>query len=172
MGPLNGVQALHSTYDDCTYNCARIADSLYPDGVLLTSPINIRLFYEAMLRTLRVSLNPYLVVRKTNAYRFVTCWKCGTEVAHVDFFCNNSPCGVVQAFKLSEVNAFHIFHLEQKYFIDVNVLDMEYKNIQKLLHPDMFVTKPPEEREASLQASSTINQAYQVEISQLDDTTY
>lgn len=64
--------------------------------------------------------------------------------------------------KLSDVNAFHLFHMDPKYFINVAMLESEYKRIQKLLHPDMFVNRPIEEREASMQTSSTINQAYQV----------
>jgi molecular chaperone HscB len=63
---------------------------------------------------------------------------------------------------LKDVNAFQLFHLDQRYFIDTNALDMQYKSVQKRLHPDMFVNKPNDERDASNETSSTVNQAYQV----------
>lgn len=104
-----------------------------------------------------------LVVRKTVvSFRYVTCWKCGSESPNQEFFCKADNCGVVQAYKLKDINAFHVFGLEQKYLIDNATLDNEYKNVQKLLHPDKFSMKPNSERDASNETSSTVNQAYQV----------
>ena len=115
-----------------------------------------------MLSSLKVSLRPQCMIRRAIAYRNVTCWKCGTDENKVDYFCGSDACGVVQSYKLKDVNAFQLFNLEQKYFIDLQVLETEYKNVQKLLHPDKFVSKSNDEREASNETSSTVNQAYQV----------
>jgi hypothetical protein len=115
-----------------------------------------------MLRALRSSSRVQFTVRHSLLLRFVTCWKCGTDLVHEDFFCASNSCGVVQPVKLNNVNAFQLFHLEQRYFIDTNALEIEYKSVQKLLHPDMFASKPNDERDASNETSSTVNQAYQV----------
>lgn len=104
-------------------------------------------------------------LRKTATYRFVTCWKCGSELdTSLDYFCNISKCGAVQSYKITDVNAFKLFGLEQKYLIDINALDTQYKNAQKQLHPDKFTAKCDVERTASNETSSTVNQAYQVGI--------
>lgn len=104
-----------------------------------------------------------VVVRKTVvSFRYVTCWKCGHESAEQEFFCKADDCGVVHTYKLKDVNAFRLFGMEQKYLIDTTVLENEYKNVQKLLHPDKFSAKSNPERDASTETSSTVNQAYQV----------
>ncbi len=109
---------------------------------------------------------------RVTAYRFVACWKCGSELDTTsDFFCNISKCGAVQSYKLTDVNAFQLLGLEQKYLIDMNILDAQYKNAQKLLHPDMFSGKDIMERNASTETSSTVNQAYQVRIG-INDRSY
>ena len=102
-------------------------------------------------------------LRKPTTYRFVTCWKCGSELdTSLDYFCNISSCGAVQSYKITDVNAFKLFGLEQKYLIDINALDTQYKNAPKLRHPDKFTAKSDVERTASNETSSTVNQAYQV----------
>lgn len=100
---------------------------------------------------------------RATAYRFVACWKCGSELDTTsDYFCNISKCGAVQSYKLTDVNAFQLLGMEQKYSIDMSTLDVQYKNAQKLLHPDKFSAKDIMERNASAETSSTVNQAYQV----------
>ena len=102
-------------------------------------------------------------LRKVAVYRFVTCWKCGSELdTTANYFCNISSCGAVQSYKITDVNAFQMFGLEQKYLIDMVALDSQYKNAQMVLHPDKFSAKSDEERTASNETSSTVNQAYQV----------
>jgi DNA-directed RNA polymerase subunit RPC12/RpoP len=121
-----------------------------------------------MLSIARVRLAPRALFRTAKLARSVTCWKCGTEVSPPEvtpeYFCSSNPCGVVQSVKLKDVNAFQLFNLDQKYLIDLGQLESAYKGIQKQLHPDMFATKPEAERDASLQTSTTINQAYQVSL--------
>lgn len=100
---------------------------------------------------------------RATVYRFVACWKCGSELDTTsDYFCNISKCGAVQSYKITDVNAFQLFGLEQKYKIDMNDLDAQFKNAQKQLHPDKFSAKDIMERNASNETSSTVNQAYQV----------
>lgn len=101
---------------------------------------------------------------KLVTYRLITCWKCGNDQNLTQYFCGNDNCGVIQTLKLKDVNAFHLFQIDQKYFIDEDLLESGYKNAQKLLHPDMFTGKSNAEREASNETSSTVNQAYQVSL--------
>lgn len=100
---------------------------------------------------------------RATAYRYVACWKCGSELDTTsDYFCNISSCGAVQSYKITDVNAFQLLGMEQKYLIDMNVLDSHFKDAQKQLHPDKFSAKDDSERAASNETSSTVNQAYQV----------
>jgi hypothetical protein len=142
--------------------------SLYPDSMNPLSVTSYRIIgnLRQMLSIARARIAPRALFRTTKLARSVTCWKCGTEVSPPEvtpeYFCSSNPCGVVQSVKLKDVNAFQLFNLDQKYLIDLGQLESAYKGIQKQLHPDMFATKPEAERDASLQTSTTINQAYQV----------
>lgn len=91
-----------------------------------------------------------------------TCWKCGEVVSPQDLFCKERSCGAVQKFQFEDIDAFQLFQLNKHYEINYTNLEHSYKDTQKLLHPDMFATRPLEERLASNHASSIVNQAYQV----------
>jgi hypothetical protein len=145
--------------------------SLYPESFTVSLSFGVtsdRIIgnLRQMLGIVRVRSAPQALFRTVKLARSVTCWKCGTEVSPPEvtpeYFCSSNPCGVVQSVKLKDVNAFQLFNLDQKYLIDLGQLESAYKGIQKQLHPDMFATKPEAERDASLQTSTTINQAYQV----------
>jgi molecular chaperone HscB len=55
-----------------------------------------------------------------------------------------------------------MFGIDESFKVDERKLEVEFKNLQKQLHPDKFSVGSPEEKKVSLQASSVVNQAYQV----------
>jgi molecular chaperone HscB len=75
-------------------------------------------------------------------------------------FCSNTTCGAVQPL-VDNTDYFWLFGLKKGFKVDVVVLDMAFKGLQKVLHPDKFATLSLSEREASAAASSFVNQAFQ-----------
>lgn len=100
------------------------------------------------------------------------CWKCGKEHGACSLFCEDTKCGMIQKLDTKKCNYFRIFGLNEHFAIDEAMLEMEFKNLQKRLHPDKFTTKSIEERDRSQHNSSVINQAYQVLRSPMDRAAY
>jgi molecular chaperone HscB len=83
-----------------------------------------------------------------------TCWSCGTMRA--EHFC--SACGKVQP--PVPVDYFTFFGLPRKLNIDVPVLEKEFYQLSRKLHPDLFSRADKREQEWSLEQSSQLNDAY------------
>lgn len=58
-------------------------------------------------------------------------------------------------------NFFELFNLPVQFEVDETALDIAYRNIQKLVHPDRFVTATEAEKRAAVQYASLANDAYQ-----------
>jgi molecular chaperone HscB len=58
-------------------------------------------------------------------------------------------------------NHFELFHLPQRFAIDVNALDRAYHEVQGQVHPDRFVSAPDAERRVAMQWATRANEAYQ-----------
>ena len=58
-------------------------------------------------------------------------------------------------------NFFELFNLPTQFDVDGKALDAAYRNIQRLVHPDRFVTAPEAEKRAAVQYASLVNDAYQ-----------
>src|SRR5690242_6883551 len=119
------------------------------------------------LRVMRGRRKLTLVSKKSLAVikRFVggMCWKCGETTSKFDLFCTAPICGVVQPIVFDETfDAFELFNLQPQFYVDLNVLEGRYRELQTKLHPDKFAIKTHEERDKSLQSSSVVNQSYQV----------
>ncbi len=56
---------------------------------------------------------------------------------------------------------FSLLGIEPDFDIDTKKLEASYFQQQRLFHPDRFIGKPPAERQAAMQKSVDINQAYQ-----------
>src|ERR1700686_3176536 len=83
-----------------------------------------------------------------------TCWSCGTmRAAH---FC--SACGKVQP--PLPVNYFSFFGLPRKLNLDIAVLEREFYDLSRKLHPDLNARADKREQEWSLEQSSLLNDAY------------
>jgi molecular chaperone HscB len=59
-------------------------------------------------------------------------------------------------------NFFEIFNLPVLFNIDIDMLNHQYRTLQKTIHPDRFVNATDAEKKQSLQKSTQINDAYQV----------
>jgi len=83
-----------------------------------------------------------------------TCWSCGTmRAVH---FC--SACGKVQP--PVPVDYFTFFALPRKLNLDAAVLDREFYELSRKLHPDLCARADKREQEWSLEQSSLLNDAY------------
>lgn len=91
------------------------------------------------------------------------CWKCGSAIAQgCTLFCGSPSCGAIQELKEEECNYFKLFGMEESFSLDSGQLEVEFKNLQRQLHPDKFAMSSLEERERSTSNSSFVNQAFQV----------
>lgn len=92
-----------------------------------------------------------------------TCWKCGSTMCDCcSIFC--SSCKSIQELDLKKCNFFCLFGVNETFKLDDGLLEGEYKNLQKQLHPDKFAMTSNEERDRSSYNSSVVNQAYQVRL--------
>ena len=57
-------------------------------------------------------------------------------------------------------NYFQLFEIEKSLFIDLNILEEKYLELQKEFHPDKYVNASDQEKRISLQITSYINEAY------------
>jgi molecular chaperone HscB len=83
-----------------------------------------------------------------------TCWSCGTmRAVH---FC--SACGKVQP--PVPVDYFTFFALPRKLNLDTALLEREFYELSRKLHPDLCARADKREQEWSLEQSSLLNDAY------------
>ena len=83
-----------------------------------------------------------------------TCWSCGTMRA--EHFC--SACGKVQP--PVPVDYFRFFGLPRKLNINTALLEREFYELSRKLHPDLYARADQREQEWSLEQSSQLNDAY------------
>jgi molecular chaperone HscB len=90
----------------------------------------------------------------TRSEATATCWSCGTmRAAH---FC--SACGKVQP--PVPVDYFTFFALPRKLKLDTALLEREFYELSRKLHPDLCARADRREQEWSLEQSSLLNDAY------------
>lgn len=83
-----------------------------------------------------------------------SCWSCGSmRAAH---FCES--CGKVQP--PAPVDYFTFFGLPRKLKLDVAVLEKDFYELSRKLHPDLNAQSGSQEQEWSLEQSSMLNDAY------------
>ena len=61
---------------------------------------------------------------------------------------------------MSDLDYFTLFSLPQHLHIDLAALEKTFYAQSRKLHPDRFASRPPEEQQAALAASSRLNDAY------------
>lgn len=99
-----------------------------------------------------------------------TCWKCDTLLLNNQVFC--SICKTIQTINKSSCNFFELLGIEPNFNLDFNILEKNFKNLQKQLHPDLFSNKSIIERESSNNNSSYVNEAYQTLKDHVDRANY
>jgi molecular chaperone HscB len=83
-----------------------------------------------------------------------SCWSCGTmRAVH---FCQS--CGKVQP--PAPVDYFAFFGLPRKLDLDVTILEKDFYELSRKLHPDLNAQAGSQEQEWSLQQSSLLNDAH------------
>jgi molecular chaperone HscB len=83
-----------------------------------------------------------------------SCWSCGTmRAVH---YC--SSCGKVQPPR--PVDYFTFFGLPRKLNLDIALLEREFYELSRKLHPDLSARADKREQEWSLEQSSLLNDAY------------
>ncbi|MDB5798194.1 MAG: hscB [Paucimonas sp.] len=58
-------------------------------------------------------------------------------------------------------NHFELFHLPQRFALDMQMLDAAYREVQNQVHPDKFASAPDAERRVAMQWATRANEAYQ-----------
>ncbi|MFV0322197.1 MAG: Fe-S protein assembly co-chaperone HscB [Alphaproteobacteria bacterium] len=96
------------------------------------------------------------------------CWSCHSQTAPASFFCD--ACHIVQP--LVGLNPFEIMGISEAFIIDPKLLDHQYFERQKLLHPDRFATKTSKEKMYASQQAMAVNDAYNLLKSPLDRADY
>jgi len=91
------------------------------------------------------------------AVRVVPCWSCKGPVREGSPFCQT--CKSVQP--PGQVDHFTRFGLVPRFRVDVNALERQYFDLQRLLHPDRFVTKSGKEKTLSQLQATSLNEAYE-----------
>ncbi|XP_071440081.1 iron-sulfur cluster co-chaperone protein HscB [Hetaerina americana] len=86
-----------------------------------------------------------------------SCWKCDSSVELHELFCRG--CNSIQKLDPNR-NYFDLFGVGQTYNVDLKVLHNSFRNLQRLLHPDLFSNKDEEEKKLSEEHSSLVNKAY------------
>ena len=61
----------------------------------------------------------------------------------------------------SSTTHFELFGLPQSFEVDLGLLDTHYRELQRTVHPDRFVTASDQERRLSMQQATRINEGYQ-----------
>jgi len=57
-------------------------------------------------------------------------------------------------------NHFELFHLPQRFSIDVSALDAAYREVQNRVHPDKFAAASDAEKRVAMQWATRANEAY------------
>lgn len=80
-------------------------------------------------------------IRYSSSSDSLKCSKCGTKLqSHSSIFCSSSSCSKIQKLDPRKCNIYELFNLgPMNYDIDLNVVDTNYRNLQKLVHPDKFI---------------------------------
>ncbi|GIZ53568.1 Fe-S protein assembly co-chaperone HscB [Noviherbaspirillum aridicola] len=58
-------------------------------------------------------------------------------------------------------NHFELFHLPQRFAVDMKALEAAYREVQSRVHPDKFTTGTDSEKRVALQWAARANEAYQ-----------
>lgn len=92
----------------------------------------------------------------TGAEAASACWNCQAAV-NAEMFC--LQCGKIQPVR-GHTDFFRVFGLPRKLDLDREVLEKHFHALSWKLHPDNFYNASSSERQASLECSALLNDAY------------
>ena len=127
---------------------------------------NIALYHRRKHRFL-IADNYFSTDTEIKKSKINKCWKCGhtsSSSSQVLLFCESNTCNVIQKYNtINDINIYNLFSISKlQYNINIKEIEINYKNIQKLLHPDKFMNNSIIERDISANLSAIVNQAYQI----------
>lgn len=97
------------------------------------------------------------------------CAYCGATVSS-EHFC--SGCGKIQPIPVEGVDYFSFFDLPRKLRLDEAALEKSFYALSRQFHPDYFMSASAEERQASVERSSMLNDAYRTLRNQVSRAKY
>ena len=74
--------------------------------------------------------------------------------------CLTLPFGLLSIVSLSSTNYFDLFSLQQSFQVPLDILDVQYRKLQALCHPDRVVDGSDSERLDAVRQTSLVNDAY------------
>jgi len=127
---------------------------------------NIALYHRRKHRFL-IADNYFSTDTEIKKSKINKCWKCGhtsSSSSQVLLFCESNTCNVIQKYNtINDIDIYNLFSISKlQYNINIKEIEINYKNIQKLLHPDKFMNNSIIERDISANLSAIVNQAYQI----------
>ena len=107
--------------------------NIYPTLQLKYLPSNV-------IRLRRLNKVYSFSIRYSSSADSLKCCKCGTKLhSHSSLFCPSSSCSKIQKLDPRKCNIYELFNLgPMNYDVDMSLVDANYRNLQKLVHPDKF----------------------------------
>ncbi|MFV0430819.1 MAG: Fe-S protein assembly co-chaperone HscB [Alphaproteobacteria bacterium] len=98
----------------------------------------------------------------------IHCWSCQSETDAKAFFCKQ--CHIIQP--PLQQNPFDILGIMEDFDIDEKLVEKQYFEQQKQLHPDRFATKTSKEKMYALAQATALNDAYSILKKPIDRADY
>ena len=85
------------------------------------------------------------------------CWKCGEEFKQWSMFC--ASCKTIQP--SANIDHFTRLDVNRSFEVGEKILEVAYFTKQRLLHPDIFIRRPDQEKKYSVGHAVDLNDAYE-----------
>jgi molecular chaperone HscB len=85
------------------------------------------------------------------------CWSCKGPIIESAPFC--PTCKIIQPPDLTQ-SLFEVFALKPGFQVDVEKIEIHYRELQQQFHPDKFASKSPTERRFSMEHVTRLNEAF------------
>lgn len=86
----------------------------------------------------------------------IPCWSCGQAVSRESCFCES--CRALQPLRPG-IDHFAVLELPRIFALPPDMLEVAFKRLSRLIHPDRFALKSDRERRYSLEHSTALNDA-------------
>lgn len=86
----------------------------------------------------------------------IPCWSCGQAVSRESLFCES--CRALQPLRPG-IDHFAVLELPRIFALPPDMLEVAFKRLSRLIHPDRFALKSDRERRYSLEHTTALNDA-------------